>query len=64
MSEKISRKEDTPEELTLAEKLINEGKFVEAIKIINDIEKKGDLTPTSQNKSTILKSYYLNGVGR
>ena len=64
MSEKISRKEDTPEELTLAEKLINEGKFVEAIKIINDIEKKGDLTPTSQNKSTILRSYYLNGVGR
>ena len=64
MNEKISRKEDTPEELTLAEKLINEGKFVEAIKIINDIEKKGDLTPTSQNKSTILRSYYLNGVGR
>ena len=64
MSEKISRKEDTLEELALAEKLINERKFVEALKIINDIEKKDDLTPTSQNKWIILKSNYFMGIGR
>jgi len=64
MSEKISRKEDKPEELTLAEKLINEGKYVEALKIINDIEEKGDLTPTSQNKYIILKSDCLSKIGR
>ena len=64
MSEKISIKEDTLEELTLAEKLINELKFVEALKIINDIEMKGDLTPTSQNKCLILKSDYFNGIGK
>ena len=64
MSEIKFEKENTPEELTLAEKLINERKFVEALKIINDIEKKGDLTPTSQNKCTILKSDYFVGIGR
>ena len=64
MNEKIFKKKDKPEELIRAEKLINEHKFVETLKIINDIEKKGDLPPTSQNKSVILKSNYLYGVGR
>ena len=64
MSEKISEKEDTPEELTLAEKLFNEGKDDEALKIINDFEKSGNLTPTSQNRSLLLKSVYLWKVRR
>ncbi|NVM46104.1 MAG: tetratricopeptide repeat protein [Candidatus Lokiarchaeota archaeon] len=57
-------KQEKPEELILAEELINERKFVEALKIINDIEMKGDLTPTSQNKCIILKSDYFIGIGR
>ncbi len=64
MNEIISKKNDKPEELIRAEKLIHEGKFVEALKIINDIEKKGDLTSTSRNKCTILKSDCLCEVGR
>jgi hypothetical protein len=58
MKEKTSRKEDIPEELTLAEKLFNEEKYDEALKIVNDLEKKGDLTPTNQNKCLLLKSEY------
>jgi len=55
---------EKPEEVIRAEKLMKEGKYVEALKIVNDIEKKGDLTPTSQNRWIILKSDCLYGVGR
>ena len=60
----MTTNQEKPEELILAEELINERKFVEALKIINDIEMKGDLTPTSQNKCIILKSDYFIGIGR
>jgi tetratricopeptide (TPR) repeat protein len=64
MNEKILKKKDKPEELIRAENLINEGKFDEAFKIIKGIEKRGDLTPKSQNKCTILKSDVLSKRGR
>ena len=64
MSEKILEKKDKAEELIRAEKLINETKYGEALKIIDDIEKRGDLTPTSQNRCIILRSHYLCTSGR
>ncbi len=39
MSEKTSRKEDTPEELTLAEKLIDNAKVNEAHELLNNFER-------------------------
>ncbi|KKN09250.1 hypothetical protein LCGC14_1048520 [marine sediment metagenome] len=39
MSEKISRIEDNPEELTLAEKLIDDAKVSEAYELLNNFER-------------------------
>jgi tetratricopeptide (TPR) repeat protein len=64
MSEIKFENREKPRELIQAEQLLNDGKFADALKIVNNIEKKGGLTSTSQNKWTILKSDCLCGLGR
>jgi len=50
-------------ELSKAELLRNEGKFLEALEIIKRIEKKEDLTPQDQLSSHVLKCTLLNKLG-
>ncbi len=50
-------------ELSNAELLRNEGKFLEALEIIKRIEKKEDLTPQDQLSSHVLKCTFLNKLG-
>ncbi|MHA2126551.1 MAG: tetratricopeptide repeat protein [Promethearchaeota archaeon] len=47
--------ESPPKDLRYAENLRREGKFQEALKVINNIEKKGTLTPKDQLTLLILK---------
>jgi len=47
--------ESTPKDLRYAESLRREGKFLEALKVIDDIEKKGTLTPGDQLSLLISK---------
>ncbi|MHA2282282.1 MAG: tetratricopeptide repeat protein [Promethearchaeota archaeon] len=51
--------ESVPKDLRYAENLRREGKFQEALKIINDIEKKGPLTPRDQLTLLISKGKIL-----
>jgi len=64
MSEKISRKEDTPEELTLAEKLIDDAKVNEAHELLNNFERKEGLTLQDKVSSHVLRIDLLFQQGR
>jgi len=63
MSEKISRKEDTPEELTLAEKLIDDAKVEEALQILRDFEENGERTLYDVVSCHLLKCELLRQRG-
>jgi len=64
MSEIISRKEDTPEELTLAEKLIDDAKVNEAHELLNNFERKEGLTLQDKVSSHVLRIDLLFQQGR
>ncbi len=64
MSEKISRKEDTLEELALAEKLIDDAKVNEAHELLNNFEKKEGLTLHDKISSQLLRTDLLFQQGR
>ncbi|MFW9822004.1 MAG: tetratricopeptide repeat protein [Candidatus Thorarchaeota archaeon] len=51
--------ESAPKDLRYAENLRREGKFLEALEVINDIEKKGPLTPRDQLSLLISKGKIL-----
>lgn len=48
MGELIKLPDSTPKDLRFVENLRHEGKLIEALKAINEIEKKGTLTPGDQ----------------
>ncbi len=64
MNEKISRKEDTPEELTLAEKLIDDAKVNEAHELLDNFERKEGLTIHDKVSSHLLRADLLYQQGR
>lgn len=64
MSEKISIKEDTPEELTLAEKLIDDAKVNKAHELLNNFERKEGLTLHDKVSSHVLRTDLLFQQGR
>ncbi|GAH36757.1 unnamed protein product, partial [marine sediment metagenome] len=64
MSEIISRKEDTPEELTLAKKLIDDAKVNEAHELLNNFERKEGLTLQDKVSSHVLRIDLLFQQGR
>ena len=64
MNEKISRKEDRPEELTLAEKLIDDAKVNEAHELLDNFERKEGLTLHDKVSSHLLRADLLFQQGR
>ncbi len=64
MNEKISRKEDTPEELTLAEKLIDDAKVNETHELLDNFERKKGLTLHDKVSSHLLRADLLYQQGR
>lgn len=51
-------------EFIKAEQLKDEGKYIEALQIVSNIEKKGNLKPVEQFKCLLLKSTCLNRLGQ
>ncbi len=64
MSEKISSREDTPEELIRTEKLIDDAKVNEARELLNKFERKEGLTLNDKVSSHLLRADLLFQQGR